>query len=606
MADESFSWVFELVDKITKPARAMKSAMGALEKVAWKAFDALGDRGKVGVVGALQRMANLQPQVAAGFQKLGGGLSRMGSVAMTAFGGMALGAGAAVGGLAVVGSKFAYDSLTFKENTLTAFEAIIGSKTGADALYNKAVKLAADTPFETKDVVSSSLQLLAGGFKDKEIMPLLGNIGDIGIVKGKEGLESVIRALTQIKAKGKLSGEEMMQLAEAGVSQKLVYESLGKTLGKTRAQLDKMQQAGKIDDVTATKAIQEAIINGVSGGKAGSQMDKLSKTASGRMSTLQSRPFELVTAANFKEGPFGSFIENLAAALDPKSPTGQRIVGMIELIGNTFNKIFGPATTDVAGLGGSLDKLLDVFEPLLKLGMTFITGVADGFKAFLPIFSASMGQLSQDPEGINRLTRGLELLGKVWGFLAGAVALGAVHILATPLAIVSGFQWMIDKVRSFMLELELTWDRFRNFGANIVDGLWTGLQEAWARFIPNFTGLWDQLPAAVRNTLDMHSPSRVFAALGANTAAGFVAGFDSGMVNDAVIAGVAAPNAPIASKFSAADGMGGRTVSVGNISVQLGNVDPAEAEQVGQRIGKSILAELLAGLDGISLEAGTT
>jgi len=612
VADDRFQWLFELVDKVSGPARAMGKALAVVEKAKDRLskgagkkvgalFDQLSDKNKVRIVGVLQRLGEVQSKVTAGLGKMGQGLSYVGKTAMGAGVEMAKIAGIALGGLAIVGAKFAYDSLTFKENTLAGFKVMLGSAEAAESVYNRAVKVAADTSFGAKEVVSSIQKLVIAGFDQNAAFDAFKVIGDIAVVKGSEGVESVIRAVGQIKAKGRLQGEEMLQLAEAGVSQKLVYEALGKTFGKTEAQVRKLQEAGKLTADQAIPAIFEAITKGVSGGKAGSLQEVLSKTLSGRMSTLGSRPFELINAANLSQasGGFGKFIEDMAVALDPSSGTGQRIVGIIEKIGKTFADMFG--SPDVAG---GLNKMLDIIDPLVTMGLKFITGFGSGFKAFAPAFDAAMRAMGMaSPETVDRLARGIETMGTAWGFLTAAIVLGGASVLAVPLGIIEKFQWMVDKVKGAIIEIELTVDRFAQIGRNIIDGLWRGIQEAWTAFMPNWRSLIDTLPYSARAALGIASPSRVFAEIGGFSAEGFAQGFVAANSN-AQIAQAVQPPASIARGAGGGGSMAGASINV-NVTVQLGaGATPQQAEELGRHVGRGIMAEMSSSFETMAMEIG--
>src|SRR4051812_10059488 len=132
MSDERFGWAFELIDRVSLPARAMSKSFDLLEKAkkrldagvssrASQAFGMLSDTNRVKVVGWLPKHGELKPRAGAGFQKLGGGAKWFGATTWEAAGGMAMFAAPATAGLGVVGAKFAYDAISFKEDTLTAF-----------------------------------------------------------------------------------------------------------------------------------------------------------------------------------------------------------------------------------------------------------------------------------------------------------------------------------------------------------------------------------------------------------------------------------------------------------------------------------------------------
>ena len=61
---------------------------------------------------------------------------------------------------------------------------------------------------------------------------------------------------------------------------------------------------------------------------------------------------------------------------------------------------------------------------------------------------------------------------------------------------------------------------FASIGKNIVDGLISGLKNAWRNLTNWFSNAWDDLVGGVQDFLGIHSPSRVFAGIGKNMALG--------------------------------------------------------------------------------------
>ncbi|MBK6694802.1 MAG: tape measure protein [Myxococcales bacterium] len=596
MAD-TLTFVLELLDRVSGPARKATASLDGLDRAMRPLRNAQGQF----MPGAAKGIKELNSGSGEFLKNVAGGLK---SVALVA--------GAVAVGGAVLGAKFAAESLAFKENTLVGFEVMLGTKEAAADIYNKAVDFAAVTPFATKDVVGNIQKLLIAGFKQGEVFDVLNVVGDVGVLKGQEGIESVVRALGQIKAKGKLSGEEMMQLAEAGVSQKLVYDSLGKTLGKTRNELDKLQQAGKITADQGVGAILEAITVGMSGGNAGSLQAKMAKTMTGLTSTLASRPFELVTAANFKGGGGMKFLEDLGNALNPKSDTGGRVVRIIETIGDAITRAFGnPDATK------GLSRVLDVLEPLSKMGAAFIDGLAAGGKGALATFERFSDILAMlgisGTDHLDRLTRGFESVGTVVGLVFGAIVVGGAVVAAAAGWVVDRWQKFLDFWRSLPLELGMSWDRFVKVGTDIVEGIWQGLSSAWAGLLSRLGSLVDQLPPAVRSALGIKTGpgAAEFATGGAESSllSQVQAGSDAFSLENLATRLDAADTAPRAVSASAPHDLGrpSGARSTNNVTVTVnadGRREGESAESYGRRLGRSLGEEFASALEGSALEAG--
>lgn len=119
------------------------------------------------------------------------------------------------------------------------------------------------TPFKTSEVIANSQKMIAMGWNAEDIIKDMETIGDAAAATGKgdEGLGRIILALSQIKSKGKLSTEELNQLAEAGISAKrYLAEGLGYGTGDTGvAKLSKDLEQGKIGSEKAIQAILEGM-----------------------------------------------------------------------------------------------------------------------------------------------------------------------------------------------------------------------------------------------------------------------------------------------------------------------------------------------------------
>ncbi|ULR41399.1 tape measure protein [Thermus sp. NEB1569] len=270
-----------------------------------------------------------------------------------------------IAGTAGYGAKLVIDAVSFKENTLIAFQTLLGSREEAERMMREAVRFAAATPFETRDVIDAYQRLLTAGFKPVEIPVVLKGVGDLAALKGfdKGVIDRVLYAIQQIRAKGRLQGEELMQLAEAGVPLGKVYEVLGRRIGKSADDVRKLQEAGRISADLGIVAVLEALRDTVSGGRLGSMMDRTSRSISGLLSTLRSRPTELLMDINLD--PVRNTLANLVTLTDTTRRTGQRLKAMLErYIGGAFRSVFGSLAdaTDPSRAEANLNRFLDSVE----------------------------------------------------------------------------------------------------------------------------------------------------------------------------------------------------------------------------------------------------
>lgn len=167
------------------------------------------------------------------------------------------------------------------EQAEIAFTTMLGSAQKARKFMGELESFAAKTPFELPGLVDASRKLLAFGFAAQDIIPMMTAIGDgvSGLGGGAEQIQQVTRALGQMQAKGKVSAEEMMQIAEIGIPG---WQMLAERIGTDIPTAMKLAEQGGIKASTGINAILVGM-----NARFGGMMDKQSKTIEGRWSTLK-------------------------------------------------------------------------------------------------------------------------------------------------------------------------------------------------------------------------------------------------------------------------------------------------------------------------------
>lgn len=162
--------------------------------------------------------------------------------------------GAAAGALGLKTIKMAGQM----EQSRIAFTTMLGSAEAADAFLRELYDFAARTPFEIEGLQQSARQLLAFGFHAQEIIPMMEAIGNAvsGLGGGAVEIERVVRALGQMQAKGKVTAEEMMQLAELGIP---VWDILAEKIGVSIPEAMNKASKGGISAAEGINAIIEGM-----------------------------------------------------------------------------------------------------------------------------------------------------------------------------------------------------------------------------------------------------------------------------------------------------------------------------------------------------------
>lgn len=197
--------------------------------------------------------------------------------------------------------KFVADPIglaDFYTTAETGFATMLGSAEKAQKMMNDINEFAITTPFKAQGLVDTSQKMLAMGWAAEDILPDLNDIGNAmaALGKGDEGIERVTLALSQMRAKGKVSAEEMNQLTEAGIG---AWKYLSESIGVSTAEAQDMVSKGLIP-------VDEAIRGLIGGMK---EFDGfMVKTANDTVEGLLSQIQDSVSVNIFK--PWGDGLKN--------------------------------------------------------------------------------------------------------------------------------------------------------------------------------------------------------------------------------------------------------------------------------------------------------
>lgn len=217
---------------------------------------------------ASAQLQRLQRNASAAFNSLVGP-STVATTAVAGFATAATGAGLAAVNLA--GQL---------EQSQIAFETLLGTAEAADSFLRDLADFAARTPFDFQGVQNATRLMLAFGFNAEQALPIVEALGDATSALGGSTaeLEGVARAIGQIQTKGRLSQEELLQLAERGIP---VFQILQEKLDLTGDQIGRIGELG-IDAATGLTAILEGLSDRFAGA-----MQRQSATLLGLWSTIQ-------------------------------------------------------------------------------------------------------------------------------------------------------------------------------------------------------------------------------------------------------------------------------------------------------------------------------
>lgn len=165
------------------------------------------------------------------------------------------------------------------ESLQISFETLAGASAG-NKLFSQIREFAVQTPMMMKDLAAGAQTMLAFNIATEKVMPILKAIGDISMGDAQK-FNSLSLAFSQMSATGKLMGQDLLQMINAGFNPlSVISEKTGKSIGELKEEME----AGKI----STDMVTEAFISATSeGGKFYGMLEKQSHGINGAISNLQ-------------------------------------------------------------------------------------------------------------------------------------------------------------------------------------------------------------------------------------------------------------------------------------------------------------------------------
>lgn len=165
------------------------------------------------------------------------------------------------------------------ESLQISFETLAG-KTKGDQLFGDIKEFATSTPMMMNDLAKGAQTLLGFNIEAEKVMPILHQIGDISMGDSQK-FNSLVLAFAQMSSTGKLMGQDLLQMINAGFNPLVV---IAEKTGKSMTALKEEMSDGKISVEMVSDAFASATGEG---GKFHGMLERQSKGMKGAVSNLE-------------------------------------------------------------------------------------------------------------------------------------------------------------------------------------------------------------------------------------------------------------------------------------------------------------------------------
>lgn len=162
----------------------------------------------------------------------------------------------------------------------TAIETLLGNKEKANALMSQVREFAKISPLEFSDVTAATQMMLGFNIEAEKVPRYLQAISDISMGESSK-FNSLTLAFSQMSAAGKLMGQDLNQMINAGFNPlQIIFEKTGKSIATLKDEMSK--------GAVSAEMVQQAFIDATSaGGKFYNMSENASKTINGQLSMMQ-------------------------------------------------------------------------------------------------------------------------------------------------------------------------------------------------------------------------------------------------------------------------------------------------------------------------------
>ena len=381
--------------------------------------------------GPLGKIAEAYDNVSRHAEKAGQSSSLFSKMAMGAFGlNNILGAASgAISAAKAVGSAIGetMQASLDRQQLQVSFDVLTGSKEAGGKLTKELVDLQKNTILGS-EVFKNAQTMLSFGFKDTEIIDNMRMLGDVSMGDADK-LNSLTLAFSQIRSAGKLQGQDLLQLINAGFNP---LEAMSKRTGKSIGQLKDEMGKGNITFEMVQQAFKDATGEG---GKFNNMLGTIAKTDAGMKAQLYGGFNELkikvgdafapLTHLGLQLGtkllplmekmvePLADGVKKAVSGIESLLSKAQTLKGYFDQAAQPLVSMFNNIRENLSGLADYLEPVRSIIVEHIWPAITHMWNVVSGMVNDVVQFVAQSELLKDVFSFIGRI------VGGIWDMISG-------------------------------------------------------------------------------------------------------------------------------------------------------------------------------------------
>lgn len=208
-----------------------------------------------------------------------------------------------------------------------SFRTLLGSQQASAELMRQMKEFAAATPLQLGDLAKGAQTMLGFNLDPDDIMPMLKAIGDISMGDAQK-FQSLTLAFSQMQSVGKLMGQDLLQMINAGFSPLAVMaDKTGKSIGELKEEMS----AGAI----SADMVKQAFIDATSeGGQFFGMLSGQGDTVKGALAQLSGAFTDMFNGIGEQsEGIIKGTVKSLQWLVENYETLGKVLAGIIATYG---------------------------------------------------------------------------------------------------------------------------------------------------------------------------------------------------------------------------------------------------------------------------------